>query len=99
MSDIAAPDVRDVPSERRFVIEQDGETAELTYHVTRGRLVLIHTGVPDGLAGRGIGGRLVRAALERAARENLTVVPKCSYTRNWLQEHPDETAAVTVDWG
>ncbi|HWD24580.1 MAG TPA: GNAT family N-acetyltransferase [Acidimicrobiales bacterium] len=91
-------DVQDVPSERRFVIRQHGATAELVYGVAPGRLTLIHTGVPDELSGRGVGGRLVRAALERAVREGLTVVPQCSYVRQWMKGHADEASTVTVDW-
>jgi len=62
------------------------------------RLILVHTGVPAELAGRGVGGQLVRAAVERAAAEGLTVVPWCPYARKWLEDHPDAAAAVTVDW-
>jgi predicted GNAT family acetyltransferase len=41
---------------------------------------------------------LVRAALERAEREDLTVVPWCPFARRWLHEHPDQAARVTMDW-
>ena len=30
--------------------------------------------------------------------DELTVVPWCPFARRWLQEHPDEAAAVTIDW-
>ena len=30
--------------------------------------------------------------------QRLTVVPWCPYARRWLQEHPDEAAAVKIDW-
>ena len=49
--------------------------AELDYHLNGSRLVLVHTEVPAALGGHGLGGRLVRAALDRAGREGLTVVP------------------------
>jgi uncharacterized protein len=60
--------------------------------------VLVHTGVPDALGGHGVGGELVRAALQRAEREGLTVVPLCPYAREWLENHPDEAAGVEIDW-
>ncbi|HEX4820192.1 MAG TPA: GNAT family N-acetyltransferase [Acidimicrobiales bacterium] len=91
-------DVVDRADEERFVIEEDGHTSELVYHLNGSRFVLIHTEVPDELAGRGIGGRLVRAALDRARREDLTVVPKCPFARSWLEQHPDATDGVTIDW-
>ena len=83
---------------QRFELTVDGHTAELVYEADGDRLVLVHTGVPDELEGRGIGGRLVRAALDRAERDGLTVVPSCPFARSWLQRHPDEAARVQVDW-
>ena len=90
--------MRDDSSHHRFVVEQDGALAELVYGSEPGRLLLIHTEVPDALEGRGIGGRLVRAAVARAAADQLTVVPWCPFARRWLEGHPDVAAAVTIDW-
>ena len=91
-------DVTDNAAEGRFELTVDGHLAELVYEAGKGRLVLIHTGVPDELGGRGLGGVLVRAALERARREGLTVVPLCPFARGWLEKHRDELADVTIDW-
>jgi predicted GNAT family acetyltransferase len=62
------------------------------------RLILFHTEVPDSLTGRGIGARLVRAALSYARAEQLTVVPWCPFARQWLNDHPGETEDVPIDW-
>jgi predicted GNAT family acetyltransferase len=91
-------EVRHEPARPRFVVELDGRTAELTYRRVRHRLVLIHTGVPDELEGRGIGGELVRAAVALAVAEDLTVVPRCPFARGWLERHPEVAAQVAVDW-
>lgn len=91
-------DVVDRPEEHRLVLQHDGVTAELVYRLRAGRLVLVHTGVPDELEGHGIGGKLVRAALDKAVADDLTVVPSCPFARSWLERHPDEAARVTVDW-
>jgi len=92
------PPVVDLPAQRRFVLRDDGSEAELVYRLDGDRLVLIHTGVPAELEGRGIGGRLVRSALERARTEGLTLVPWCPFARRWLHGHPDDAAGVPVDW-
>jgi predicted GNAT family acetyltransferase len=92
------PTVTDNTVEHRFELEEDGHLAELVYRVHGDRLVLVHTGVPDELGGRGLGGVLVRAALVRAAAEGLTVVPECPFARAWLEKHPDDAARVTIDW-
>lgn len=93
-----SPDVVDVPEESRFVYRAPDAVAELDYRLNGSRFILVHTEVPDALSGHGLGGRLVRAALGRAVRDGLTVVPWCPFARRWLQEHPGEAGRVTIDW-
>jgi predicted GNAT family acetyltransferase len=90
-------DVVDDVAHHRFVLAQDGARAQLVYRLNGNQLVLVHTEVPEQLAGRGIGGRLVRAAVDRAAADGLTVLPSCPYARKWLQDHPDAAATVHLD--
>jgi len=90
--------VVDLPAESRLVVRANGAEAELVYRMNGNRMVLVHTGVPDELGGRGVGGRLVIAAISRAGAEGLTLVPWCPFARRWLQEHPEQAAAVTIDW-
>jgi uncharacterized protein len=94
-----AEQVTDNKDQHRFEFISDGKLAELTYRRRADRIVLIHTGVPDELGGRGIAGHLVQAALDRAAKEGLTVVPLCPFARTWLERHPEAARAVSVDWG
>ena len=91
-------DVTDNQAESRFEVIEEGHLAELVYEAGNGRLVLIHTGVPDELGGRGLGGVLVEAAVERAKSEGLTVVPLCPFARRWLEKHRDDIGDVPVDW-
>jgi predicted GNAT family acetyltransferase len=90
--------VTDNQAASRFEIADGGHLAELRYHRNGNRLVLIHTEVPEELEGRGIGGRLVTAAVDRAAREGLTLVPFCPFANSWLQRHPEVASRVTIDW-
>jgi uncharacterized membrane protein YoaK (UPF0700 family)/predicted GNAT family acetyltransferase len=93
-----APQVTDNQAESRFELQVDGYQAELEYRRNGKRLVLIHTEVPPELEGRGLGGRLVAAAIDRAARDGMTVVPLCPFARGWLERHTAETDQVAVDW-
>ena len=92
-------DVIDNTDASRFELRADGWLAELLYRVRGKRLVLIHTEVPLELEGRGIGGRLVTAAVDRAAREGLTLVPLCPFARGWLERHPEAASKAVIDWG
>ena len=96
MSD-AVP-VTDNQAESRFEISDGGYLAELRYHRNGNRLVLIHTEVPEELEGRGFGGKLVVAAIDRAAREGLTIVPFCPFARGWLERHSDVADRAAIDW-
>lgn len=91
-------EVRDDPGASRFELVVDGHLARLDYRREGGRLELVHTVVPDELEGRGLGGTLVRAGLDVAARDGLTLVPTCPFARRWLEGHPVEAARVSIDW-
>jgi uncharacterized protein len=100
MADVGDVKIVDIPDQSRFVatVGAAGEEGELVYAKDGDRLILVHTGVPEPLSGHGIGGRLVQAALDRAEREHLTVVPWCPYARRWLRDHDEQAARVKVDW-
>ena len=97
MSDL--PQVTDNQAKSRFEADFGGSVAELLYRQNGNRLVLIHTEVPEQLEGHGIGGALVTAAIDRAVRDGMTVVPLCPFARGWLERHPEVASRVTIDWG
>jgi uncharacterized protein len=91
--------VTDNAEASRLEATTGGQRAELVYRRRADRLVLIHTEVPEALEGHGLGGQLVRAALDLAEAQDLTVVPLCPFARGWLERHPEEAGRVRVDWG
>ena len=97
MSDL--PQVTDNQAKSRFEPDFGGSVAELLYRQNGNRLVLIHTEVPEQLEGHGIGGALVTAAIDRAVRDGMTVVPLCPFARGWLERHPEVASQATIDWG
>ena len=92
------PRVIDDVEDSRFTVTEGGDVAELVYDVNDGRLFLLHTGVPEAFRGQGIGGLLVRASVDKARAENLTIVPWCPYARRWLRDNASIADTVTIDW-
>lgn len=97
MSDTTLP-IRLDDGGHRYVAVVDGHEAELIFRRDGDRLSIEHTEVPDALEGRGLGGALVRAAVAEAIDKQLTIVPQCLFARSWIERHPDEAGAVSVDW-
>jgi len=93
------PQITDNAGESRFEVALDGRLAEMDYRIRGNRLVILHTLVPTEMEGHGVGGALVTAALDRAVRDGMTLVPLCPFTRGWLQRHPDAATRVSIDWG
>jgi uncharacterized protein len=90
--------VRDDADHHQLVIDEDGPEPLLRYRVRDGRLIIVHTEVPEEMQRRGLAGLLVRAAVAKARAERLTVVPWCPYARSWLLEHSSEADDVNIDW-
>ena len=76
-------------AESGFVAHVDGHTAFINYIREKDRIALIHTEVPPELAGRGLAGKLARAALEYAREHHLRVVPICPFVAAYLRRHPE----------
>lgn len=89
--------VIDNEAERRFELHANGEMSVLTYRIAGDRIRLIHTEVPRDQRGHGYADMLARAALERAARDHLRVVPLCPFVRGFLERHPEYNSLVVPD--
>lgn len=78
----------------RFTARLDGGEAELAY-MERGQVLdLIHTFVPPGARGEGIGEALVEHAFAYAEENGYRIQPSCPFVRAWLQDHPDRNRLV-----
>lgn len=84
------PEVRNNEAESRFEVSGLEGLAELRYRTLRnGTLVLAHTEVPPAMAGRGVAGRLARAALDLARTRGVQVVVLCPYVTTFIKRHPE----------
>ena len=83
--------------ESRFEIALEGGLALATYRLRDGRMIVNHTEVPIGFEGRGIAGKITRAALDYARAHNLRVVPACPYTAAFLKKHAEYQDLVMLE--
>lgn len=80
--------VTDVPGRTRFEIALDGAVVGFAqYHRRPGTIAFIHTEIDPGHEGEGLGGTLVRAALDAARAEGAGVLPFCPFVRGFIDGH------------
>ena len=82
-------EVRNNEAAHRYELEVDGQRAIAEYRLRPGRISFTHTEVPDALEGRGIGTRLVKAALDDARAKGLKVVPACPFVKHYIDKHSE----------
>jgi predicted GNAT family acetyltransferase len=75
---------------QQFQAKTDGEIASLEYRLSEGKIVLMHTEVPESLGGRGIGSALVQYALDYARANGLPVKVYCPFVADYLKRHPEQ---------
>jgi uncharacterized protein len=84
-------EVRDEPELGRYEARAgDGLAGYTRYAQGPGDLfVFTHTEVLPDYEGQGVGGTLVRGALDDVRRRGGRVEARCAFVRSWLDRHPD----------
>jgi predicted GNAT family acetyltransferase len=88
-ADVFNTDVVHNQDNNRFEVDLGSDKAVLVYMIKEGFFILLHTEVPPAFEGRGIAGRMAKAALEYAKKEGYKVMSYCSYTTMYIQRHPE----------
>ncbi len=82
----------------RFIIKlSDKATAELSFRRDGGFLYLDSTYTPEEFRGRGVGSRLVQAAIRYAEEERLKIVPNCEFAIEYFKRHPEYSSLLHKD--
>lgn len=86
----SSAEVVDVPERQRYEIVRDGTVlGHAAYQKTDQMIVFTHTEVDPSAEGQGIGGQLVRAALDDVRTGDLRVLPICPFVQAWMSRHPE----------
>ena len=90
--------VTDAPEDSRYEI-RDGERllGIAAYQRSGNQVVFTHTEVESGDEHHGLGGELVRGALDDVRSRGESIVPMCSFVRGWVERHPEYRDLVASD--
>jgi uncharacterized protein len=81
--------VRDNPDRSRYeLVEDDTVVGVADYRSIDGALVVPHTEIAAHRRGEGLGAVLVGGMLDDLRRTGRTVVPRCWYVAQFLEENP-----------
>ena len=73
----------------RYELPTEHGLAVAVYRQQGDSLIFTHTEVPPEDEGKGLGAKLVRAALEDTHRRGLKIVPACSFVVAYVRRHPE----------
>jgi predicted GNAT family acetyltransferase len=86
--------------EQTFYAHVDGEEAELAYSLPEeGVIDFMHTFVPEGLRGRGVGEQLVEAGLAYAREKGWKIIPTCRFVASYVKRHASEYDSLLAQKG
>lgn len=81
--------VRNNPERKRYELDTELGLAVADYKIATGTVAIYHTHVPVDLRERGIGGELVRGAMDDIRAQGLKVEARCSFVRAFLAANPE----------
>ena len=81
---------------RRYEIRVDGEVAgHAAYELRPGMIVFTETVIEPRFRGRGLGARLVAAALADAESRGLRILPRCPFVQKFIKLQPKPEKALS----
>ena len=82
--------VRDVPDESRYEVREEDRVLGIAVYRRRGNVTdFLHTEVDQDAGRSGVGGTLVRAALDDVRSHGGTVIASCPFVRGWIERHQE----------
>jgi uncharacterized protein len=82
-------DIVDNKAHHRFELVVEGHLAAAYYKVDGNVITFVHTEVPPELGGKGVGSKLVQAALDQVGAAGMKVIAECPFVKAWIGKHPE----------
>jgi predicted GNAT family acetyltransferase len=84
-------EIRRNDQQGRYELMIDGHLVGVADFVLDGSTVVLpHTEIDPAKRGQGLGGILVKGALDDIRARGGVVIPSCWYVRQYIDEHPEE---------
>jgi predicted GNAT family acetyltransferase len=96
--DLSTLNIKNNESTHRWEARVGEYVAFSEYRRNENTIHFLKTRVPPELEGQGVAGRLVKAALDDARTQHLTVVPICRFVTVYIRRHPEYRDLVFPDF-
>lgn len=88
----------DNENKHQYEFHIDDKIAKMEYiKSASGEIYLIHTEVPAGLGGRGVGSQLAEKVLTDIERQKLRLIPLCPFVAGFIHKYPEWRRVVMRD--
>jgi predicted GNAT family acetyltransferase len=90
--------VRNNQEAGQYELDADGLRLGLAqYQASPTAVAFVHTEIAPEVSGQGLGGVLVRAALDDVRSRGLAALPYCTFVRHFIETHPEYMDLVPAD--
>ena len=96
-TEISHAEIQNNKNAQRFEAHVGSEMAIVAYEMRGDQIGFTHTEVPPPLEGKGLGNRLVHAALEYARENKLKIIPACPFVAVYIRRHPEYQTLVETE--
>jgi len=73
----------------QYEMNISGHLAKIEYSIKSGKIFLIHTDVPEELAGQGVASHLAREVFKIIEEQGIKIVPMCKFIKTFIRKHPE----------
>ena len=92
-----AEELTDNKSQEQFEMVTDGILSRIEYKIMGNKIFLTHTEVPHELEGKGVGSKIVKAALAEVESRGLKLIPLCPFVASYIKRHPEWERILAAD--
>lgn len=74
---------------KEYQAEFERRKIYIEFIAAKGRIYLVHTEVPKGLEGKGLGSAIVKGTLELIEANGDALFPLCPFVASYIRRHPE----------